>query len=166
MTVYSDYTEAEQRLLISSLEAAALVVSASSRGRKEEYVSEGFAATNLVLKSQEAYVANTLVSSIILELEREAKEQDREFPDYGKLAAADGARQRSLDTLRAVVKLLDSKATPDEAAGYKNWLLQIAQATAEAGKEDQGFLGFGGVAVNDAERAALADIASVLGIQA
>jgi hypothetical protein len=165
VTVYSEYTEAEQRLLTRSLAAAAVVVSASSPGRKEETVSEGFAAADLVLKSRAAYVANPLVSSIIMELEREAKEE-RAFPDYTHLAEAEGARERALDTLRHVVELLDAKATPDEAAGYRGWLMQVAVATANAGKEDQGFLGRGGVAVNDAERAALAEIAQVLGVDA
>ena len=36
--------------------------------------------------------------------------------------------------------------------------------TAAAGKEDQGFLGRGGVEINDAERAALREIAGVLGV--
>jgi hypothetical protein len=38
-------------------------------------------------------------------------------------------------------------------------------AVARAGKEDQGFLGRGGVLVNDAERAALASIAQTLGLE-
>ena len=63
-----------------------------------------------------------------------------------------------------MVQLLETKATPDEAAGYRKWLMDIAEAVAQAGKEDQGFLGMGGVAVNDAERAALAEIADILGL--
>ena len=69
-----------------------------------------------------------------------------------------------MDKLAAVAALLDAKATADEAAGYKQWLLDIADVTAKAGKEDQGFLGHGGVKVNDAERQKLSDIARVLGI--
>jgi hypothetical protein len=42
--------------------------------------------------------------------------------------------------------------------------MSIARSVASAGKEDQGFLGRGGVAVNDKERQALAAIASVLGV--
>ncbi len=42
--------------------------------------------------------------------------------------------------------------------------MRIAEAVAAAGREDQGFLGRGGVQVNDAERSELEEIASVLGI--
>lgn len=164
MTVYSDYTADEQQLLRASLEAAAVAVSAASPGRKEETVSEGVAAATLVLKSGPAYVRNTLVTSVIVALEASVKAEEH-FPDYGKIASAPDAGQRSMDTLRAVTGLLDAKATPDEATGYKGWLLRIAQVAAEAGKEDQGFLGMGGVKVNDAERAVLQEIAEVLGIE-
>ena len=163
MSVYADYTPDEQRLLRSAIEAAAVAISAASPGRKEETVSEGYAAANYVLGSGPKYVANTLVTSLIVELEREVKAEET-FPDYSKVAARPDALKRAMDTLRAVVSLLDAKAAPDEARGYKEWLMNVATVTAKAGKEDQGFLGRGGVAVNDAERSELKDIAAVLGI--
>ena len=51
-----------------------------------------------------------------------------------------------------------------EAAGYKQWLMNIAVRTAQAGKEGGNFLGWGAVEVNDVERAALRDLAALLGI--
>ena len=95
---------------------------------------------------------------------RHRARQDQPFPDYVKLASAVDARDRAVAILRQVVTLLDAKATPAEAAGFKAWLMSIADVAAGAGKEDQGFLGRGGVMVNDAERAALAEVAAVLGI--
>ena len=66
--------------------------------------------------------------------------------------------------MRAVVALLGVKATPDEAAGFREWLMGIAETAAGAGKEDQGFLGRGGVLVNEAEREAVDEVATVLGV--
>jgi hypothetical protein len=165
MTVYAEYTADEQRLLLRSLESAAVAVSAASLGRKEETGSEGFAAASLVLDSRDAYVANPLVSSIIVELEAEVSAR-RAFPEYVKVASAPNAAEAAMETLRSVVALVDRKATPDEATGFKGWLMRIASTTAQAGKEDQGFLGFGGVQVNEAERSALEAIADVLGVKA
>ena len=162
MSVYSEYTADEQLLLRASHEAAAVAVSAASPGRKEETVSEGYAAASYVLDSRAAYVGNPLVSSVIIELEARVR-ADQPFPDYLKVASAPGARQWAMETLRSVVALLDAKAAHDEADGYKVWLRRIASTTAEAGKEDQGFLGRGGVQVNDAERAALQEIGEILG---
>jgi hypothetical protein len=165
MTVYHEFDEQEQWLLRASLEAAAVVVSTASPGRAEETASEGFAAASLVLDSRAAFVDDPLVSSVILALEERVR-AEQPFPDYVEVATAPGAREKSLEILRSVVQLLDTKATPEEAAGYKRWLLQIATTVAQAGKEDQGFLGRGGVQVNDAERAALQDIATLLGVKA
>lgn len=165
MTVYSEFTDEEQRLLRASLEAAAVAVSAASPGRKEETVSEGFAAASFVLGSRGDYVTNPLVGSVILALEARVR-AEQHIPDYLEVASAAGAREWAMDTLRSVVVLLDARATPDEAAGYREWLMGVASTVAAAGKEDQGFLGRGGVAVNETERAALAEIADVLGLVA
>ena len=69
--------------------------------------------------------------------------------------------RRAVDELRAVAALLDSKA-PQDSEAFKNWLQELALKAAEAAKEG-GFLGFGGVAVSDAEKATLAQISDALG---
>ena len=71
-------------------------------------------------------------------------------------------RVRAIEELHAVAALVDAKA-PDDAAGFKAWLQAVAQKAAEAGNEG-GFLGFGGVAVSDAEKATLAEISTALGV--
>lgn len=163
MTIYADYDAEEQQLLRASLQATAIAVSAASLGRKEEISSEGFAAASYILESAPGHVENTLITSLIMELERRlAKEQP--FPDYIDAATSDGARDRALGTLGELVALLDARSTSAEAGGYKRWLLGLADTVAKAGKEDQGFLGRGGVMVNDAERAALGQLAEVLGV--
>ncbi len=165
VTIYSDYTAEQQQVLRASLEAAAVAVSAASPGRSEETVSEGFAAAEYILGSQAAHVDSPLITSMLVELEARVKSESA-FPDYVAEASKPGARTWALETLRTVVTLLDTTATPDEAAHYKGWLLQIATVTASAGKEDQGFMGRGGVMINDTERAELREIAAILGIEA
>lgn len=164
MTVLADYTEAEQELLRHAIASAAIAVSAASLGRKEETVSEGFAAADLILKSQPRYVGNTLVTSILVEFQEDLK-TGLAFPNYLEEASAPGAFDESLIVLGRVVALLDAKSDAAEAEGYKRWLLEVAEAVAQAGKEDQGFLGRGGVMVNDAERTVLQAITAALGLE-
>ncbi len=164
MTIYAEYTPEEQDVLRAGIQAAAVAISAASPGRKEETVSEGYAAAEFIMESGPRYVANTLVTSILAELQRRLK-SEQVFPDYVKVASAPGAGEQAMANLRAVAALLDTKATAEEAAGFKGWLLDISQVVAKAGKEDQGFLGMGGVEVNDAERVALAAIAQALGVE-
>lgn len=163
MTLIGDPADDERRVLLAALQAAPIAISAASPGRKEETASEGFAAASAILGSRDRYVANALVSSIIVAIEQRIH-AEQPFPDYTAAATAPDAQARALEALRAGGALLDARCTPEEAAGTKRWLLEIAQVTAEAGKEDQGFLGRGGVMVNDKERAALALVADALGI--
>ena len=66
----------------------------------------------------------------------------------------------ALSELRSVSKILETKA-PADAASFRLWLQSVAHKAAEAGTEG-GFLGFGGVAVSDAEKATLAEISTAL----
>jgi hypothetical protein len=164
MLVYGDLNDEERFLLRRSLLAAAVAVSAASPGRGEETASEGFAAASLILDHRGDYVRYPLITSLITWLEEQAR-AEQAFPDFVAVAQAPDAQSQAMETLRSVVGVLDSRVDEEEAAAYKGWLMRIAATVAAAGKEDQGFLGRGGVAVNDAERQALAEIASVLGVE-
>ena len=69
-------------------------------------------------------------------------------------------KAKCIDTLRQVAEVVDAKV-PSDATAFKTWLRQISQHVAEAAKEG-GFLGIGGVAVSDAEKATLAEISKAL----
>ncbi len=73
-------------------------------------------------------------------------------------------KAKCIETLRQVAGIVDTKA-PGDATAFKSWLRQISQHVAEAAKEG-GFLGIGGVAVSDAEKATLAEISSALKLAA
>lgn len=163
MSVLNDYTPEEQQLLAEGPRLAAIAVSAASLGRKTETAAEGFAVANYVLGSRADYVGNTLVSSILVALEQRAQAGGK-FADYSALATAPDAEATSLARLRELADLLARDPDPEEAASYKQWIMNAAVQTSEAGLEGGGFFGRGAVRVNDAERAALAKVADALGI--
>ena len=165
MSLLADYTTDEQMLLMEGPRLAAVVISAASPGRSAETVSEGFAAVKYAMSSQGEFLDNTLINSILFGLDQLAK-TDHKFADYNKLATAPDAKAHSLARLGQLAHLLDLKSDPAEAAGYKQWVMNAATLASEAGKEGGNFLGWGAVAVNDAETAALAEIAATLRIQA
>ena len=72
----------------------------------------------------------------------------------------EGVKEAALAELRTISGVVDAKA-PDDAVAFKDWLREVAQKAAEAGTEG-GFLGFGGVAVSDAEKATLAEGSAAL----
>ena len=67
----------------------------------------------------------------------------------------------SAERLRTAVQLLSQKATPDDVSAYKQFVLALAQAAAEAHKEG-GFIGIGGKQISPKEQAALDEVRSVL----
>lgn len=71
-------------------------------------------------------------------------------------------RAQLIEDSRAVSKLLEDKASADEAKEYKEWAMSIAENVAKAAKEG-GFLGIGGTRVSDGEVKAFAEIANALG---
>src|SRR5690349_6217324 len=148
MSVFADYTPDEQRVLLRAINAAAVLVSTASPSSGADTASEGFASAEYVLASLEANIGNTLISSVIMAL-KDRVADDSAFPDYVHVAKEADAAEQARARLTAVASLLDARASVDEAAGYKDWLIGVAHASAEASLEDKGFLGFGGVPVND-----------------
>ncbi len=165
MTVLSDFSPTEQHVLFRSISASALAVSAASPGRGHETASEGVAAAEYVMSSEGDYLRNTLIGSVLFELDRRVKAGET-FPSFTDEAVEVNALPHALDALRAVMSLLSAKSDPKESLEYRQWLQQIALRTAEAGKEGGNFLGWGSVQVNDAERAVLAQIAQILDLPA
>jgi hypothetical protein len=165
MTLLGDFQPDDQRLLLQGLQATAVLVSTASPGRKEETASEGFAMGAFVLDGARDHIDHPLIMSIIWAI-RDRAANGGSFPDYAGLVAAPDASDRATSIVRSAVAAVDAGATPDEASAYRAWLLGIATAVAEAGREDQGFLGRGGVMVNDAERSALRELAAMLGLEA
>jgi hypothetical protein len=126
-------------------------------------LKETFASGRALAEVKFSDTANELIRAIVIDLENsEGRTAGR---DYVK-SRMEGAKReelkgRAIEAVRQAASIVDAKA-PNDASAYKDWLLHISQKVAEASKEG-GFLGFGGVAVSDAEKATLSDVRSALG---
>ena len=60
-------------------------------------------------------------------------------------------------------EILTAKATPEEAGAFRQWLIDSAQATADAAKEG-GFMGIGATRVSEGEQAMLTKLREILGV--
>ena len=127
-------------------------------GLLQESMSSGWA----LLNAKQDANANALVKAVAQEFasgDGRTLMRERLQGTFTGSQPAD-LKRKAIDELRAVSSILDAKA-PEDATAFKAWLREIAQQAAEAGTEG-GFLGFGGVAVSDAERATLAEISDAL----
>ena len=126
-------------------------------------LKETFASGRALMEAKTSPNASGLSKAVVSDIETsEGRSAAQEFVK-GRLRGAkrEEIKQRALDALRSAAAIVDQKA-PSDAAAYRAWLLYIANNVAEASKEG-GFLGFGGVAVSEAEKATLAEIAAALG---
>ena len=157
MAEKSDFNVEEWDLLRQSPFMASLVIAAASPNGPVGLLKEVSAATNVISEAAESAKA-PLVKAVAQDLKEVLS-----LPQRPEDAGASMAQDLALNTLRRTSEVLGRKASPEEAAEFKQWLSTIAQRTAEAAKEG-GFLGFGGALVSEKEQAALGAIKSVLGV--
>ncbi|WP_046862407.1 hypothetical protein [Microvirga massiliensis] len=162
----ANFTPEEWARVVASPMVAGMAITAADPsglwGLLKETMSSGWA----LLEAKQEAGANPLAKAVaddITTSETRTAARDSVQAQFKGVQLAE-FKGKAIEELRAVAALVDAKA-PEDAAGFKAWLREVAQKVAEAGTEG-GFLGFGGVAVSDAERATLAEISSALGTSA
>jgi hypothetical protein len=150
-----------------SMILAGMAVSAADPNGLWGTIREASASRSAIAGSKSRSTSNELVKAVITELDTNEGRSIIQKALEKQIAGATPAEivQRSLENLREVAAILDSKASPGDAAAFKAWLGGISHQVAEASMEG-GFLGIGGVRVSDAEKATLADIERALGTTA
>ncbi|MBQ0821202.1 hypothetical protein KBI52_13405 [Microvirga sp. HBU67558] len=159
----ASFTPEEWARVVASPMVAGMAITAADPsglwGLLKEAMSGGWA----LLEAKQGSQQNALVKAVADDIttpETRTAARDRMQAQF-KGAQLGELKSRAIEELRAVSTLVETKA-PEDAAGFKAWLNEVARKAAEAGNEG-GFLGFGGVAVSDAEKATLAEIAAALG---
>jgi len=162
MATKANFTPEEWARLLASPMVAGMAITAADPSGLWGLLKEGLSGVQSIVEARQH--PNALVKAVSDELA--TNEGARTARDAMSAHVTSGPLERlkaaSLDELRAVAALLDTKAPAEDTAAFKAWLKEVAQKAAEAGTEG-GFLGFGGVAVSDAEKATLAEIARALG---
>ena len=159
MTTKDNFSEQEWRLLLlASTHATTDIITAdmSTVGAMREMKA--------MMHQDPSSDAQELVNSVTTDYQaRTKKKQGLEPPKVEEGQEGEDGREPARQGLRQAAALLNEKCPPEEAAGFKQWLMTIAQEVAEADKEGSHF-GIGGVQVTDKEKAALAEIESFLGL--
>jgi hypothetical protein len=157
MSGKADFTVDEWDLLRSSPLMASILVVAASPSGPVGLIQESAAAGKIIMRTAETARTPLLktLSDDVMRTMTIPKPPPGATPAMVQDAAA--------EILRRTAELLTRKSTTEETAEVKEWLVKVAQASAEAAKEG-GFLGFGGTLVSDQEKAALATVNSALGL--
>lgn len=157
MSARADYTEDEWATLRRAPLVAGLAVTLADPGGPIEITKESMAA----LKAVGAPPSD---DELLVAVSQDAMAREQRHENLVKEIGLKGAtaRQQVVDELTRANGILSAKATPEEAAAFRTWLVQTAQAAAEAAKEG-GFLGIGAVRVSEGEQAMLDQLRGILG---
>ena len=160
----TSFTKDEWALLVKSPMIAGMAITAAEPSGLWGLLKESFAGGEALAKVAADANANALVKAVVSDFstsEGRSTARDGLKADFAGGKPAD-MKTKSVDMLRQVAALLNSKS-PGDAAAFKAWLRQISQSTAEAASEGGSLFG-GGVQVSDAEKATLNEISSALGL--
>jgi hypothetical protein len=154
MTTKDDFTEEEWTRIRRAPFVAGMAISLADPGGPIEMSKESMttmkSATNPPSREQ-------LLAEIALDIQSMTQQRQNPISGYKPQAA-----QQIVEELGAVSEIVSSKATPEEAAAFKQWLLATAQAAADAAKEG-GFMGFGAVQVSEGEKNMLDQVRAAIG---
>ena len=148
MTGKADFTDEEWHLIVQGPPTAGMIVVTAQRGGT---FRETFSIAKSYVEARQHHGESALLDEIVSakpELDRTRYHTPEELREHG------------LQHLRDAVALLGSKA-PADLEAYKRFALSLANNVADAHRErgnDQG--------ASDAESAAVADIATALGVTA
>jgi len=151
MTSKAEFNAEEWSLVLAAPPIAGLRVVTADRGGT---IRESLSMAQAYGDARKERGASELLDQIVA---------DKPAMDPGEFKTPDDVKQAGMERIREAVALVDSKASTEEAEDYKRFVLDLAERVARAHKEG-GFLGVGGQEVSDSERAALDEIAAVLGI--
>ncbi|MHB1131417.1 MAG: hypothetical protein ACYC4L_03415 [Chloroflexota bacterium] len=163
MTSKADFTPEEWQQIITAPQMATFYIALASPSGPIGAIQEMMVFPKLLVETMKTAGGNALIDAVTADYKEKIDRKERvEPPPLAKDSEA--IKAQSLQACRDLATLLAQKA-PAEAEGYKQWVYQAAQHSAEAAKEG-GFLGIGGTKVNEAEATALRDLAGTLGIPA
>jgi len=154
MATKADFTLEEWETLLSTPVAAGMLVVIADM-HVAGLLREFEAMESAEADASTAGAAHDLVEALIADMKPYDDDKDTE-------TSGEDARLEYLAVLRAAAGIVDGKCSPDEAVGYKQWIIATAQATAEASKEG-GFLRRKRPTVSEQEAAEIREIRATLG---
>ena len=160
MTTKADYTDEEWRVLRRAPLVAGLAISLADPGGPIEVTKETLAALKAARNPPSDDELLVAVSQDLNDQIRTHEKPMDELEIRGRTA-----RKQVVEELSTVNGILAAKATPEEAASFRLWLVQAAEGTAEAAKEG-GVFGIGATQVSKRESAMLEEIRRILGVDA
>jgi hypothetical protein len=146
MTGKADFSKDDWELVSEGPPSAGLIVVTAQRGGM---FRETFAIGKAYAEARREHGDSQLLDELV---------SGRPERDHTRYHSPEQLKQGGLQHLRDAVDLLEQKATPEEVADYKRFVLTVADKVANAHRE-------GDSDVSEAEKASIDEIAAALGAE-
>ena len=162
MATKANFSAEEWGKLLSSPMIAGMAITAADPSGVWGLLKEGMASGWALVEARQHAQTNPLVRAVAEDFATAEGRAAARSALQARFTNANlkGLKDAALTDLKTISGIVDAKA-PEDASAFKVWLQEVAQKAAEAGTEG-GFLGFGGVAVSESEKATLAEISVAL----
>jgi hypothetical protein len=150
MTTKADFTDEEWARLKRAPFVAGMAISLADPGGPIEAVKETAATLRTVVGAAEQGGRGGMVDALAREVADEARQRKSPLAGF-KPSKGAGAGVEIVDELAEANRIVSEKATPEDAAAFREWLLAAAQEAANAAKEG-GFMGFHAERVSEGEQ--------------
>jgi hypothetical protein len=158
MSVKDKFTPEEWKSLLKAPMLAGYAVAGADPSKEEGFIQEMSAVADGIIEGEQRAAKDSLLSAVVADIYANADDEERGQTE--KMSVGD-VKESALENSRAVATLLKTKATAEEAAEYKRWVIAVAHKVASAAKEG-GFLGFGGTQVSGNEVEIINEIGAAL----
>jgi hypothetical protein len=159
MTTKADFTDEEWARLERAPLVAGMAISLADPGGPIEALKESMAALKTLTEPAQSGGQGELVDAVAKSAAEKTRARKSPLRDFKPRGADVG--EQILDELRGVNGLVTQKATPEEAAAFREWLFTAAKRAADAAKEG-GFMGFKAERVSEGEQRMLDKLGEVL----
>ena len=159
MTGKTDFTEEEWTRLKRAPFVAGMAISLADPGGPIEALKETSATLKTVRAAAEGGGRGALVDALSRDTVEQIQQRHNPLSGFHPKGATAGVE--ILDELREADRIVTAKATAEEAAAFRDLLLEAARNAADAAKEG-GFLGFHAQRVSEGEKKMLEQLEGAL----
>lgn len=146
MTTQAAFSEEEWKLILEAPAGSGFTVIMAQRGGT---FRETLSMAKAYVEAQRELGGSELIDAIVSQKPKADRSHGHSYEEL---------RDHTIEKLREVIALLTSKATPEEVADYKKFVVSVATRAAEAHKENGSE-----EPISEAEQAALTAITDALG---
>jgi hypothetical protein len=152
VTTKSDFSEEEWTRLVRAPFVAGLAIALADPGGPIEAAKESMA---MIRSATDPSSREELLADVALDIQAEVQQKRNPLKGYRPTSPGTApSGDQVLVELRAIQAIVAARATPEESAAFGQWLVDAAQAAADAAK-DGGFMGFGAKQVSEGEQTML-----------